>query len=102
MIMKLETRQQKERKERDKIIKNKVYLSGGLEDLKRDIEILKVGVASMKSEYNIKIKKIDEQIKATKQKNKSLESQENLEELREKYERLREEKDLECEKIMRK
>ena len=42
----------------------------GLEELKKDIEILRVGVASMKSEYNVKLKKIDSEIKETKLKNK--------------------------------
>ena len=39
---------------------------------------MKIGVASMKSEYNIKIKKIDDEIKAIKAKNKTLQPQVNM------------------------
>ena len=66
MLVKMENREQKERKERDKLIKSKVYGSVGIEQLKKDIEILRVGVASMKSEYNVKIKKIDGEVKDAK------------------------------------
>ena len=33
---------------------------------------MKIGIASMKSEYNIKIKKVDEEIKQVRVKNKTI------------------------------
>lgn len=37
-----------------------------MDEVRKDLEIMKIGVASMKSEYNIKIKKIDDEIKQIK------------------------------------
>ena len=93
LAVKLESKEQKERKEKEKGIKVKVYASMGIQELKKDIEILKVGVASMRSQYNIKIKKIDTEIKEGKEKNKSLERyQENLVQLKLHLQDLKEER----------
>ena len=37
LTVKMENKEQKDRRERDKVIKGKVYACGGIEELKRDI-----------------------------------------------------------------
>lgn len=68
----MENKEQKYRKDYEKSIKNQIYQSRAVDEVRKDLEIMKIGVASMKSEYNIKIKKIDDEIKQIKQKNRSL------------------------------
>lgn len=49
LLIKMENREQKERAQRDEAIRKQMYASNGIEDLKKDIETLRIGIASMKS-----------------------------------------------------
>ena len=64
ILVKMQNKEQKEKNMRDKSIKQQIFgkagNSSGISDLKKDIQMLKVGIASMRSEYNIKMKKVDE------------------------------------------
>ena len=93
LFVKLENREEKERVVRDQQMRKQIYASGGIEELKKDIETLRIGVASMKSEYNIKIKKIEKQIKEIKEKNSKIQIKENVEALREQLTALQERRD---------
>lgn len=70
----MENKEQKYKKDRDRAIKTQVFQSRSVDEVRKDLQIMKIGIASMKSEYNIKIKKIDSEIKQLKQKNKALQS----------------------------
>lgn len=57
----------KEKKERDKEIKLEIMANSGLKELKEEIQALKVGIGAKKSEINVKINKIDKEIKSIKE-----------------------------------
>ena len=70
----IEQREEKYKREKDKHIKKKEYSERGLQDLKKDIELFNVRIAQLKSECNIKIRRIDNDIKNDLKKCKELKS----------------------------
>ena len=88
ITIEIEQKEAKYRKEKEKHVKAKHYSESGIDELKNDIQLLRVAIASMKSDYNIKIRKIDNDIKNDKKKCKQLENKADLGVLKDRFSQL--------------
>lgn len=71
-MVKVQNRENKYRKQREGQIREGVEGELGVAGVRREVQEGRIKLATMKSQYNIKIKKIDNEIKDLKAKNKEL------------------------------
>lgn len=88
ILIRLESKEEKTRKGKEEKIKEKVYEEMNVNVLEKLNKENKNGIAAMKSEFNVKIKKIDDEVKSIRERNKVIEPKEDINSLKRRLEEL--------------